>query len=205
MQLVEISAIGVAEESLVSSAATEAENEPDLATSFRHSMSLLAASVAVVTTRVDERPWGMTITACCSVSAEPPTVLVSLAATTATARAITGHGEYGLCLLGAHAVGTAKFGAAPGRPKFLDDAGLSISGAGRTPCVSGAIAHLDCEVVQEVAAGDHVVFFGRLREIVFPGAGLPLVYCSRRYQRIVPALELVGSEAEAHALAYSAW
>lgn len=185
--------------------AAELENEPDLIASFRNSMSLLAASVAVVTAAVDERPWGMTVTACCSVSAEPPTVLVSLATTTVTAQAIAEQGEYGLCLLGAHAIRTATFGASRGEPKFLDAAELSIPGAGRTPCVAGAIAHLDCEVAQQVASGDHTIFLGRVREVAFPTSGDPLVYCSRRYQRLVPALEVVGTENEAHALAYSAW
>jgi flavin reductase ActVB len=176
----------------------------DLSGSFRHSMSLLAASVAVVTTMVDERPWGMTITACCSVSAEPPTVLVSLAKNTVTAQMIEAQGEYGLCLMGAHGIETAKFGAAPGRPKFLDD-GHVIPGPASTPCVTGSIAHLDCAVSTRVDVEDHVLFLGRVRAVSFPTPGSPLVYGSRQYQRIVPALQLVGTEAEDHALAYSAW
>jgi flavin reductase ActVB len=177
----------------------------DLSNSFRHSMSLLAASVAVVTTTVDGRPWGMTITACCSVSAEPPTVLVSLAKNTATAQMIEAQGEYGLCLMGAHGIETAKFAAAPGRPKFLDDGGHVIPGPASTPCVTGSIAHLDCEVSTRVDVEDHVLFLGRVRAVSFPTSGSPLVYGARLYQRIVPALQLVGTEAEDHALAYSAW
>jgi flavin reductase (DIM6/NTAB) family NADH-FMN oxidoreductase RutF len=168
-------------------------------------MSLMAASVAVVTTYVDGRPWGMTITACCSVSADPPMVLVSLAANTATAQVIAEAGEYGLCILGAHGIETANFGAAPGRPKFLDEANRTITGAGRTPCVSGSIAQLDCAVEQVVHGGDHVIFFGRVRDISFPTSGPPLVYASRQYQRIVPALRVAGTESEDHALVYSAW
>jgi flavin reductase (DIM6/NTAB) family NADH-FMN oxidoreductase RutF len=168
-------------------------------------MSLLAASVAVVTTFVDGRPWGMTITACCSVSADPPTVLVALARSSVTARVIAEQGEYGLCLMGAHGIETAKFGATAGRPKFLDEAGRLIAGAGRTPCASGSIAQLDCAVVQEVDAGDHLIFIGRVREISFPTSGSPLVYGARQYQRTVPALQVAGSESEDHALVYSAW
>jgi flavin reductase ActVB len=185
--------------------AFESSETPHLAATFRHSMSLLTGSVAVVTTVVDGRPWGMTITACCSVSAEPPTVLVSLARTSVTAQAIAERGEYGLCLMGAHGIEMAKFGAAVGRPKFLDDAGRLITGVGRTPCVSGSIAQLDCAVVQEVDAGDHLIFLGRVRDVSFPTSGSPLVYGSRQYQRTVPALQVAGSESEDHALVYSAW
>jgi flavin reductase (DIM6/NTAB) family NADH-FMN oxidoreductase RutF len=167
-------------------------------------MSLLAGSVAVVTTIVDGRPWGMTITAACSVSAEPPTVLVSLAKNTVTAQMIEAQGEYGLCLMGAHGIETAKFAAAPGRPKFMDD-GHVVPGPWSTPCVTGSIAHLDCAVSRRVDVEDHVLFLGRVRAVSFPSSGSPLVYGARQYQRIVPALQLVGTEAEDHALAYSAW
>ncbi len=50
---------------------------------FRHAMRLLAGGVVVVTTRVDGRPWGLTVSACCSLTAAPPRVLVSLDARTA--------------------------------------------------------------------------------------------------------------------------
>jgi flavin reductase (DIM6/NTAB) family NADH-FMN oxidoreductase RutF len=186
-------------------AALDPSETSDLATAFRHSMGLLTASVAVVTTVMDGRPWGMTITACCSVSADPPTVLVSLAKTSVTARVIAEQGEYGLCLMGAHGIETAKFGAAVGRPKFLDEGGRLITGVGRTPCVSGSIAQLDCAVVREVEAEDHIIFLGRVRDICFPSTGSPLVYGSRQYQRTVPALQVAGSESEDHALIYSAW
>ncbi|SFL25146.1 flavin reductase family protein [Geodermatophilus ruber] len=189
----------------MSDAVVRPHDELDLSGAFRRSMSLLTAGVAVVTTSVGGRPWGMTITATCSVSAEPPMVLVSLAQTSVPARMIAEHGEYGLCLLGAHGIETAKFGAAPGMPKFLDEVGRVLPGAGRTPCVSGSIAHLDCAVVERVEAGDHVIYIGRVREIAFPSTGAPLLYGARQYQRTVPALQLATSESEDHALAYSAW
>jgi flavin reductase ActVB len=188
----------------VSDVAVRSRDEPDLGGAFRHSMSLLTAGVAVVTTHVAGRPWGMTITATCSVSADPPMILVSLARTCVPARAIAEQGEYGLCLLGAHGIETAKFGAAPGVPKFLDEVGRVIPGAGGTPCVSGSIAHLDCAVVEQVEAGDHVIYLGRVRGISFPTTGAPLLYGSRQYQRTVPALQLATPD-EDHALAYSAW
>ena len=45
---------------------------------FVDAMSALASGVVLVTCWVGDRPWGMTVTAFASVSADPPTVLVSL-------------------------------------------------------------------------------------------------------------------------------
>jgi flavin reductase (DIM6/NTAB) family NADH-FMN oxidoreductase RutF len=178
----------------------------DVPAAFRQSMSLMASAVAVVTTRVEGRPWGMTITACCSVSATPPMILVSLLSTTVSALGIRTNGEYGLSLLGSRAIDVAKFGAAPGAPKFLDDGNwLSIQGAGSTPCVRGSLTHLDCEVVDELVAADHSIFVGRVRSVAFPVEDHPLVYCHRQYHRVVPALELVRSGEDDHAQVYSAW
>src|SRR4051812_49632589 len=62
---------------------------------FVHAMGMLASGVVLVTCRIDGRPWGMTVTAFASVSADPPTVLVSLDSGTAGARAIAAAGGVG--------------------------------------------------------------------------------------------------------------
>jgi flavin reductase (DIM6/NTAB) family NADH-FMN oxidoreductase RutF len=180
--------------------------DPDVGTAFRASMSMMASAVAVVTTRLDGRPWGMTITACCSVSATPPMVLVSLASATASARGIRETGEYGLCLLASQSIDVANFGAAPGSPKFLDAvSGLTILGAGGTPSVKGSLAHLDCEVVDERVAADHTIFIGKVRSVAFPVEGDPLVYCRRKYHGIIPTLGQPKISDAEYSLAYSAW
>jgi flavin reductase (DIM6/NTAB) family NADH-FMN oxidoreductase RutF len=50
----------------------------DVGSAFREAMSLLAAAVVMVTTRIDGRPWSLTISSCCSVSVAPPMILISL-------------------------------------------------------------------------------------------------------------------------------
>jgi flavin reductase (DIM6/NTAB) family NADH-FMN oxidoreductase RutF len=177
----------------------------DLATRFRHSMSLLTSGVAVVTVTVDGRPWGMTITACCSVTTGPPTVLVSLARTSVTAEAVVAQGEYGLCLMGADGRGTAEHCAAPGRPKFLDDGDHHQPCACRTPCARAAIAHLDCHLVGTVPVGDHLLLLGEVRAVCHPTDGAPLLYGLRDYQLAVPVHHIPAGGSEHWALTASAW
>ena len=90
-------------------------------TAFREAMSRLASGVVLVTSSLDGRPWGMTVSAACPVCVEPPTMLVSLSAHTALAAAISGCGRFGVSVLGEEAVEVARFGSAPGAPKFLDE------------------------------------------------------------------------------------
>ena len=55
--------------------------EPASTAEFMDAMSALASGVVLVTCWVGDRPWGMTVTAFGSASADPPTVMVALLGT----------------------------------------------------------------------------------------------------------------------------
>ena len=128
---------------------------PGVADDFKMAMSRLAAGVVMVTCHVDGKPWGLTVSACCSVSMEPPLILVSLGSTTASAHAIAETGSFGVSLLGEELLGVAQFGAARGEPKFLDDFCRVGDHEATSPVVAGALSAIDCTVEQVVPAGDH--------------------------------------------------
>src|SRR5207249_8424615 len=110
--------------------------------------------------RVDGRPWGMTVTAFASVSADPPTVLVSLGSDTRGARAIRAARRFGVSVLAEEQLAVARRGAKRRAAKFIEafaDRGSFV------PAVSGALAHLDCDICDETTVADHTVFFGRVR------------------------------------------
>ena len=98
---------------------------------FRTAMSQLAAGVVMVTCHVGGKPWGLTVSACCSVSMSPPLLLVSLGSATTSTRAIQDSGEFGVSLLGQSLIDVARFGSAPGQPKFVD--GYCHDGAVTSP------------------------------------------------------------------------
>jgi flavin reductase (DIM6/NTAB) family NADH-FMN oxidoreductase RutF len=162
----------------------------DLAEAFATAMAQLASGVVMVTTTVDGKPWGMTISACCSVSLTPPTVLVSLLDRTVSAIAIAEQGSFGVSLLGQAQVEAARFGSVPGAPKFVQefcDEEHARVGASATPVLDRALAHVDCVVTQKVHVADHEVFFGTARSVLISAADAPLVYHARRY-RVLSAL-----------------
>jgi flavin reductase (DIM6/NTAB) family NADH-FMN oxidoreductase RutF len=163
----------------------ETQQPEPVLTAFRTAMSQLAAGVVMVTCQVGGKPWGLTVSACCSVSMSPPLLLVSLGAGTTSVRAIQAGGEFGVSLLGQELIDVARFGSAPGRPKFVEDFCRSDSHDSGSPAVAGALAHVDCLLEREVPAGDHVLLIGQVRSVVLAEVrDGPLVYHSRSYHRL---------------------
>jgi flavin reductase ActVB len=158
---------------------------------FRRAMRLLAGGVAVVTTIVDGRPWGLTVSACCSLTAEPPQVLVSLDSRTASCKAIVDNGHFGVDLLGSDQVEVARVCSATGRPKFLEELVDSGFEQAHSPVVTGALAHLDCRVVDSHKVGDHMLLIGLVQEAISPRTHEqlgPLVYYERAFRTVSAAL-----------------
>jgi flavin reductase ActVB len=151
---------------------------------FVDAMSGLAGGVALATTWLDGRPWGMTVTAFSSVSLEPPTVLVSLGAGTTLARSVDSTGVFGVSVLARRHWALARRGATGGASKFFDADLAELPGLGGSPAVAGALAHVDCEVAERTEVGDHVVFFGRVRWARGATEGEPLLYYRRAYRAL---------------------
>ena len=156
---------------------------------FVDAMSALASGVVVVTTRVADRPWGMTVTAFASVGVDPPTVLVSLAASSVSARTIDTTGAFGVSVLARGQLGVAAYAGASGETKFLDTLIEPAERASSSPAIAGALAHLDCDVTEVVEAADHVVYFGRVQRARRDGSGDPLLYHGRRFRSLLPTTE----------------
>jgi flavin reductase (DIM6/NTAB) family NADH-FMN oxidoreductase RutF len=139
--------------------------------SFKDAMSALAAGVVLVVSPVEGRPWGTTVTSFASVSADPPTVVVSLRTGSIAARSVTRSGWFGVLVLGAGQRELARACAVPDVAKFL------------TPdAFAGALAMLTCSVERTVAVDDHTLFVGRVRTALpSHDASAPLVYHRRSY------------------------
>jgi flavin reductase (DIM6/NTAB) family NADH-FMN oxidoreductase RutF len=172
-------------------AASDPTHESALIQDFADAMSALAGGVALVTSWVGERPWGMTVTAFASVSAEPPTILVSLGSATTSARAIAATRRFGVSILAEGQLPVARLGSAPGGTKFLEPFVDPSESTGDSPAVVSALAHLDCEVTEAVQIADHMIVFGRVRAADASGSGMPLLYHRRAYRTL--AEHAVGS------------
>lgn len=151
---------------------------------FRAALAKFGSGVTVVTTTSDQGDVGLTVSAFCSVSADPPQVLVCIADKSPARDAIKSSGCYAVSILSRDQLdlGARFAGMIPGVTDRF--AGVEIE-RGETGCalVGKAIAALECEVVQAVAAGDHTLFVGRVLACR-TAEGTPLLYQDRAWREL---------------------
>jgi flavin reductase (DIM6/NTAB) family NADH-FMN oxidoreductase RutF len=167
-----------------------ADQQPRVADdqAFRAAMRLLAAGVVMVTARHEGRPWGLTISACCSLTLEPPQILISLRASTVSCKVILDDGHFGVSILSASQKNLAELGAAVGVVKFIDDY-CEGDDQLESPMIAGALYHLDCQVAGAYEIGDHTLIVGRVQQAVYSPLQTsreadPLVYFNRSFWRL---------------------
>lgn len=149
---------------------------------FRRVLGHLAGGVTIVTSRdADGRPSGFTATAVCAVSLAPPLVLVCVDEGGNTRRAVSEFGAYALNFLGGDGAELADRFATEG-DKFE---GVAFEpGETGSPRLAAAMAWCDCELVEEIPQGDHVILIGRVVDAgVRPDARPePLLHFLGRYR-----------------------
>jgi len=132
---------------------------------FRHALSRRASGVAVVTARNGDRIHGMTVSAFTEVSLEPPLVLVCADKASNTLPFIEAGGVFAINILARDQQEiSARFASKKNEDKRFD--GLEVD-TGRTgaPLLRGVAVNIDCRVVAEHDAGDHVLYIGRVEEV----------------------------------------
>lgn len=128
---------------------------------FRRVLGWLAGGVTVVTSLDgNDRPVGLTATAVCSVSLEPPLVLACVSGQSVTHEAIAASGRYALNFLPAGARPVADRFATALAGKF--DGIAWTRGRRGCPLLDEAMAACECLVTESIEAGDHTIFVGRV-------------------------------------------
>ncbi len=153
-------------------------------TEFRTALRNFAAGVTVVTTRDgDGRPSGLTASAFTSVSLDPPLVLVCVDHAATAHPAFRAHGWFAVNVLRQEQEGISRRFAASGGDKF--DGVPCHEGETGLPLIDGALATLECRVVETYEAGDHTIFVGAVEAASVSG-GRPLVYFHGGYHGLSP-------------------
>jgi flavin reductase (DIM6/NTAB) family NADH-FMN oxidoreductase RutF len=149
---------------------------------FRSALSQFASGITVVTTRdAAGEPLGLTVSAFCAVSLEPPLVLVSVDARSETHIGFEASGMFAVSVLAEGQDAVSRMFAQGGRKKF--DAMPMQAGAHGLLLVPDALAHLECAVRAAHPAGDHVLYVGEILSLsVRPGR--PLVYHRGAYRQL---------------------
>ena len=153
---------------------------------YRDAMSRYAGHVQIVTTEHQGIRRGVTITAACSVSDNPPTVLACLNNTNPSNEVLFESGHFALNSLGAHhqdlANAFAGFGKLTSEERFaLAEWQVMATGS---PVLSDAIVAFDCVVTDRKVTNTHTVLFGEVRAVHFGAREPSLIYLDRGYRTL---------------------
>ncbi|NUU02113.1 flavin reductase [Herbaspirillum robiniae] len=163
-------------------------SDPTQKQAFRDAMSRLGAAVNIVTTDGPAGRHGLTVSAVCSVTDEPPTLLVCINQSAGAHDVVAANGRLCVNVLGAqHESLSDAFGR---RGLSTDERyararwGTLQSGA---PVLADAAVSLDCKIARAEQVGTHSVFFCSVLDIAIAGEPNGLIYFNRLYHPLGPA------------------
>lgn len=156
------------------------------AEAMRQLRRLHAGAVTVVTAKTDRGFRGVTVTAFCIVSLEPPRVLVCLAKGGDALAEVEAAGSFAVSVLS----DTQEFlaeqfaGRAPlVTPRFLGvKHRLARSG---NPILEDSLAWFDCAVIANYDQVDHSILVGGVKEAGFGAGAAPLLYFDGDYRSLL--------------------
>jgi steroid delta-isomerase-like uncharacterized protein len=134
--------------------------------------------VTVVTTKDGETPKGLAANSYCSVSVEPPLVLICVQKTSSTYPALFSSSHLGINILGTEQLGTVRVFASKAPDKFAE---LDWhEGPNGSPLLDGSAASLEAEIQERFQAKTHTVFICRVRHAEIDNTA-PMVYKAGRF------------------------
>src|SRR6266550_2482172 len=139
---------------------------------FRKVLGHFASGVTIITTMYENVVHGMTANAFCSVSLEPPLVLVSVGNQSHMHTLLAQSRRYGVSVLASDQEALARYFS--GRSQEL----LQIPFAWDEgyPLIEGALARLICTVVHAYPAGDHTLYVGQVESLEYSAHSAPLLF-----------------------------
>lgn len=150
---------------------------------FRQALGRFASGVTVVTTRAaDGHLHGLTVSAFCSVSLDPPLILVCIQKTTGSYHAFQESKAFVVNVLSDLQKDISNHFASHLEDKFQSvdyEAGIE-----NIPVLKECLVNLECRLANSYDGGDHTIFVGEIQKAHI-GDGNPLTYFHGSYREII--------------------
>jgi flavin reductase len=151
---------------------------------YRDAMRRVPAAVAIVTAQFEDESNGLTATAVCSVTADPPQVLVCVNRG-ASAESLIGKSRRFVVnfLSEEHEDRARRFSQSKlgGHARFDGISWIEMSTG--SPAMADAIVALDCTVNTDLICGSHVIYLANVVDVRM-GDASPLLYRGGEYCRL---------------------
>jgi flavin reductase ActVB len=156
------------------------------AATFRKALACFPSGIVVISVQdaagIDH---GMTVSAFCSVSLDPPLVLTCIGHNATIAHAVAEASAFGASVLSDSQAGVSRRFAAPGADRF--ERASILRGVLGVALLPDALAHIECRIVARHEAGDHTIVVGEVVHAV-AHTGTPLAYFGGEYARLSNAV-----------------
>jgi flavin reductase len=151
---------------------------------FKVGMRTLAGAVNIITSLHAGHRYGMTATAVCSATAEPPTVLACINKLAGTHNAVARAKVFCVNVLRAEdwELSTIFSGGSSGDARFKTRNWTRL--ATGSPVLIDSLVSFDCKVVKKLAHGTHTIFLGQVEQILVGQKGKPLLYSDGQYAKL---------------------
>lgn len=149
---------------------------------FRRALSRFASGVTVVTAIGDDgKPHGITVSAFSSLSLEPPLVIICIDRRASLHAHLHTNGHFAVNVLSDAQQHVSEMFASREPDRF--DLVPNRPGKTGPPLLDGALAWIECRIVNLFPGGDHTIVVGEV-EASGVGEGRPLVYYRGDYHRL---------------------
>jgi flavin reductase (DIM6/NTAB) family NADH-FMN oxidoreductase RutF len=150
---------------------------------LRHAFGMFPSGVTAVCALADGAPVGLAASSFTSVSIAPPLVSVCVAHSSSTWPHLRGAARLGISVLAAEHGSVARALSAKTGDRFAEVAWEATSDG--AVLVHGAALWLECEIAQEVRAGDHDIVVLQVHALQpYPDVA-PMVFHSSKFSQLV--------------------
>lgn len=150
------------------------------ALTYRKALGHFGSGVTIITTVHEGKVHGMTANAFCSVSLNPPLVLIAIDQRSRMHEHLAQSGFYGVSVLTCHQEPLSQHFA--GKPQQA----LQIAFIWHKDCplLKGSLVQLVCRVTEAHPAGDHTLYIGQVEYLHYSDEHAPLLFYSGKYKSL---------------------
>lgn len=150
---------------------------------FKNGMRHLCGAVAIITTENQAVRAGMTATAVCSLTADPPMLLVCVNKAATSHQPILISGRFCVNVLSADDVEVARrFSFGDMDSRFQIGAWTRLRRGGLA--LDSALVTFDCSVVGNIPVETHSIFLARVEDVIIRAKRSPLIYVDGQYAHV---------------------